>query len=91
MPLAVMFSPKSMNGDQYDDIIVRLAEVGEGAPHGRLYHACYGSGDALHVFDIWDSQASFEHFGQKLMPILAEVGIDPGEPQINPTHSLIPG
>jgi len=31
---------------------------------------------------VWDSQASFEAFGQHLMPILAELGIDPGEPRI---------
>jgi hypothetical protein len=29
-----------------------------------------------------DSQETFEAFGQRLKPILAEVGIDPGTPEI---------
>ena len=31
----------------------------------------------------------FEAFGQRLMPILAEVGIDPGTPEIFEVHNTI--
>jgi hypothetical protein len=45
----------------------------------------------VQVFDVWDSQASFDVFGQTLMPILAEVGIDPGQPQVAEVHNIIEG
>jgi hypothetical protein len=45
----------------------------------------------LHVFDVWDSQESFAAFGETLMPILAEAGIDPGEPMVSPVHNIIIG
>ena len=46
----------------------------------RLHHSCSGGVNDLMVFDIWDSPESFEAFGHVLMPILAEVSVDPGEP-----------
>ena len=43
------------------------------------------------VFDVWDSAAQFEAFGETLMPILAELGLDTGEPEIMPVHNIIAG
>ena len=72
MALGIYFSPKSMNAQQYDTCIRKLEAAGAGKPVGRLYHACFGTGDKLAVFDVWDSQQSFDRFGQTLMPILKE-------------------
>jgi hypothetical protein len=41
--------------------------------------------------DVWDLQESFDAFGQTLMPILAEIGIDPGQPQVSEIHNIVPG
>jgi hypothetical protein len=43
------------------------------------------------VFDVWESEESFDAFGQTLMPILAELGIDPGQPQVSEVHNIIQG
>ena len=91
MAIGVYFNPESMSAGQYDDVIQRLDEAGTGAPAGRLYHACFGADDKLQVFDIWESQEAFDAFGQILMPILADVGLDPGQPMVEPVHHLIPG
>ncbi|MBV8430152.1 MAG: hypothetical protein JO244_03255, partial [Solirubrobacterales bacterium] len=56
--------------------------------HGRLHHSCFGEDGDLMVYDIWESQEAFQAFGAKLMPILAELGIDPGEPSVMPIHVL---
>jgi len=85
------FGPASMNAAQYDDIINRLEKAGAGAPQGRIYHACYGQPDALHVFDVWESQEQFERFGAVLMPILQQVGVDPGTPEVHGVHNMIAG
>jgi hypothetical protein len=42
------------------------------------YHACFGSDGNLRVCEIWDSQEQLEAFGERLMPVLSEVGIEPG-------------
>ena len=43
----------------------------------------------LRVSEIWDSQEQFEAFGERLMPILEQVGIDPGQPEIHEVHNVI--
>jgi hypothetical protein len=40
------------------------------------------------VFEVWDKQESFDAFGAALMPILGEVGIDPGQPAVMPVHRI---
>lgn len=89
MALGVYFTPKSMNAQKYDEAMKRLSEAGAANPKGRLYHACIGSGDQLQVFDVWASQADFDAFGQILTPILAQIGLDPGQPQISPVHNIV--
>jgi hypothetical protein len=91
MAIGIYVNPASMTAAQYDDIIGRLDAAGAGKPAGRLYHACFGSGDKLQVFDIWESQQAFDKFGETLMPILQEIGLDAGQPMAEPVHNLIQG
>ena len=91
MAISVYINPVSATAAQYDEILRRLDAAGAGKPAGRLYHACFGSGDKLQVFDIWESQQAFDKFGETLMPILQEIGTDPGQPMVEPVHNLIQG
>jgi hypothetical protein len=38
------------------------------------------------VLDVWDSLDAFDRFGRTLVPILAEVGIDAGPPEVVPVR-----
>ena len=89
MAFSFLFTPKSMTAAQYDDCIAKLQKAGAGSPKGRLYHACFGEGNKMRVFDIWESMESFERFGQTLMPILQQLGVDPGQPEIQKLHGVI--
>jgi len=91
MAFIVVFSPKSLTAAQYDEVIKRLEEAGAGTPKGRLHHVCSGSGDQLQVTEVWESDETFGQFGQILMPIVQQVGIDPGQPTISPVHNIISG
>jgi hypothetical protein len=91
MALGIYFSPKSMSTQQYDTCIRKLEAAGAGKPAGRLYHASFLNGDKVAVFDVWDSQQSFDRFGETLMPILKEIGVDPGQPAVMPIHNVIKG
>jgi hypothetical protein len=90
MALAFYFAPKTpMSARQYDECIKRLKKAGADHPPGRVYHACFGSPENLAVFDVWTSQAAFEAFGQTLMPIMQQIGADPGQPSVMPVHNVI--
>lgn len=70
MAITVYFHPEKMDAKTYDETMSRLQAAGQGAPKGRLHHSCFGSGDNLIVYDIWESQEAFDAFGATLMPIL---------------------
>lgn len=89
MALGVYFAPVSMSTDQYDECIRRLNKARAGHPPGRRYHAAFGTGGTLQVFDVWDSQKAFDKFGQTLMPILQAIGVDPGQPAVTTIHNII--
>lgn len=91
MTLTVFFTPRSMTTAQYDEVIQRLEEAGKGAPHGRSFHVCFGSGDDLRVVDVWDSQEAFDAFAKTLGPILKETGVDSRDPEISEAHNVIEG
>ena len=91
MAISVYINPVSITAAQYDEVVRRLDAAGAGKPAGRLYHACFGSGDKLQVFDIWESQQAFDKFGETMMPIVQEVGVNLGQPMVEPVHNLIQG
>lgn len=85
------FHPESMTAAQYDRVMQKLEQAGQGRPLGRSYHSAFQVGDSIHVFDVWESKEQFEEFGKTLMPILQEEGIDPGQPDVSPIHNVITG
>ena len=89
MSILVRFTPTSLSADKYDETIKRLEDGGDFPPDGLDYHVCFGADGNLNVSEIWDSKEQFETFGERLMPLLAEVGIEPGEPQLIEIHNII--
>jgi hypothetical protein len=89
MALGFYFAPASMTAEKYDECIKRLRKAGAAHPSGRSYHAAFGTPDKLMVFDVWTSQAAFEKFGRTLMPILQDIGVDAGQPQVMDMHNVV--
>src|SRR5215470_2042361 len=89
MAIGIYFSPAAMSAAKYDECIKSLKKAGAGNPPGRSYHATFGPKDKLMVFDVWTSQKAFDKFGQTLMPILAQIGLDAGQPQVMEIHRVI--
>src|SRR5580700_3143024 len=89
MAIGVYFSPAAMSAAQYDECIKLLKKAGAGNPAGRSYHAAFGPQDKLMVFDVWTSQAAFDRFGKTLMPILQQLGLDPGQPSVLQIHKVV--
>jgi hypothetical protein len=91
MALSFYFGSANFSPAQYDEAIVALEAAGAGAPAGRTHHVALESNGNIQVFDVWESQEAFEAFGATLMPIMASIGADPGEPMIAPVHNVIDG
>ena len=90
MSILIHFKPDAATVDQYAESIRRLKKTGEWPPDGLEYHVTYGSGYNLQVSEVWDTREQFEAFGERLMPILADAGIEfSGEPEIFEVHNTI--
>jgi hypothetical protein len=89
MSILIRFAPALMTAPQYDETVRRLGEVGDWPPDGLEYHVCFGTDPTLRVSEIWDSREQLDAFGERLMPVLSEVGIDPGEPEVVEIHSIV--
>ena len=91
MAVAVLSTPTSMTAEQYRRISEHLDASRTGPPPGRRFHACFGHGDHLMVFDVWDSPEDLDAFTATLMPILAIEHIDMAPPEPLEIHDLIEG
>ena len=90
MAVAIYFNPPSLNEKTYRAATDQLAAQGSWPPAGLVHHSCFGEGDNLMVYEVWESQAALDDFGTRLMPILQEHSIDPGEPMVMPVVNVLP-
>ena len=90
MSIVVRFTPQNLTAENYDASTQKLEEAGvEFPPEGMEFHVCFGSDGDLRVSEVWDSKEQFEAFGEKLMPVLSEAGIEfSGEPEVFEVHNL---
>jgi hypothetical protein len=93
LPLGLYFQPTGFTTAQYDEAIRRLeaAGAGFGSVPGRRFHCAMEVDGQVQVFDVWESMEQFEAFGEKLVPIMSEMGADPGQPQVLSVHNLQEG
>jgi hypothetical protein len=82
MAIGIYFPVQGMTPDKYQQVHAKLDEIGQGSPDGRSSHSGFLVGEGVQVFDVWESQEAFDAFGQHLVPILQEAGVDPGQPVI---------
>ena len=91
MALGFYFTPRDFTPERYDEAIRALEAAGAGTPEGRTLHIALERDGLVQVFDIWESQEALEAFGPTLMPILAGLGVDAGEPMVQQVRSIIRG
>lgn len=90
MAVAAIFTPKSLNRDQYQQILARLEQAGALDQPARMFHACIGAGDNLRIFDVWESEEALQaSTGTALLPILQELGIETGPPEVFPVERML--
>jgi hypothetical protein len=91
MALGFYITGKGFTQDKYDTTLRQLEEAGAGAPNGRMSHVALETNGEIQVFDVWNSQADFEAFGETLLPILTAAGVEINEPMVARVHNEIKG
>lgn len=81
MPIAYIMDFAGSDLDAYEAVCAS-AGVGPDAPvpEGAIFHAAGLTDTGLRVIDIWESDAAFQRFGERLIPAQQQHGVAP--PQI---------
>jgi hypothetical protein len=91
MSILVRFTgAPGLTAEKYDAVLPIIEESGTFPPDGLDYHVAFASGGSFRVSEIWDSMEQFEAFGQRLMPILTDAGVElAGPPEVIEIHNII--
>ena len=91
MSILVRFTgAPGLSAETYDATMPTIEASGQFPPDWLDYHVAFVAGGNLRVSEIWDSMEQFEAFGQRLMPILTESGVElAGPPEIIEIHNII--
>jgi len=66
----------------------RMSSPSDWPVEGLLVHVAGQGAKGFRVVDVWASEDAFRRFGEKLIPVLREVGIE-GEPEVYPSHTIV--
>lgn len=90
MSVLVRFASTNMTKEKYEASLRRLKEAGEFPPEGMDLHVAFGPGDNMRVSEVWGSREQLQAFGDRLLSVLAEIGIEfSGEPEIVEVQNII--
>src|SRR4051794_22427181 len=94
MPVVAVFESRSSPRGKYEESVMKLSgEAPVESPadwpvDGLLAHVAGQGATGFRVVDVWESGEAFQRFGEALMPILQELGVE-GEPDVYPAHTFV--
>ena len=94
MPIVAVFEGPGFTQQNYEESVRklmgknRMTSASEWPVEGLLVHVAGEGPKGLRVVDVWTSEDAFRKFGEKLVPILREVGVD-GQPEVYPAHTVV--
>lgn len=96
MPIVAVFQSPTLTQQTYEETArkltggkrSRMESTADWPVEGMLVHVAGQSATGFRVVDVWKSEDDFRRFGEKLMPILKEVGVE-GAPEVYPAHAFV--
>ena len=94
MPVVLVHQGRGLTKDSYEETVRRvtggrgLSSPADWPVEGLLIHAAGEAPDGFRVVDVWESEDAAGRFGEQLVPVLRELGIE-AEPELYSTHTFI--
>ena len=95
--VVAVFQAPSLTQERYEETVRRLTDgkdrlesPADWPVEGLLAHVAGPGVSGFRVVDVWESEEAFGRFGETLMPILQELGVE-GQPEIYPVHTFVTG
>ena len=95
MVIVAVFHSPTLTQAKYEETVrgvtngrPRMSSPADWPVPGLLAHIAGQGPHGFRVVDVWESEESFQKFGEKLMPVLKAAGVD-GQPEIYPAHTFV--
>src|SRR5438093_12572802 len=95
MPIVAVFQGPNFTQEAYEETVVKLTggktrveSAADWPVEGLLAHISGQGPSGFRVVDVWESEDAFRRFGETLMPVLQEIGVE-GQPEIYPAHTFV--
>jgi hypothetical protein len=95
MAVVAVFQGPSLTQDNYEEAVRRLTggksrmeSPSDWPVEGLRVHVAGEGAQGFRVLDVWDSEEAFNRFGETLLPILQEIGVDVS-PDLYPAHAFV--
>jgi hypothetical protein len=95
VPVVAIFQGPNFTQEQYEESVrgvtggkSRVESPADWPVEGLLAHIAGEGDNGFRVVDVWESEEAFRRFGETLMPILQELGIE-GQPEIYAAHTYV--
>jgi hypothetical protein len=94
MPIVAVFEVPGLTQQNYEETVRRIAgknrmsSPNDWPVEGLLVHVAGQGAKGFRVVDVWTSEDAFRRFGDKLVPVLRELGIE-GQPEVYPSHTVV--
>ena len=96
MPIVAVFQSPTLTQQKYEETVrkltggkhSRMESTADWPVEGILVHVAGQTENGFRVVDVWKTEDAFRRFGDKLMPILKEVGVE-GAPEVYQAHAFV--
>lgn len=94
MPVVLVHEGEGLTKQNYEETVRRitggkaLTSPADWPVEGLLVHAAGDGPNGFRVVDVWESEEAARRFGETLVPILREVGVE-AEPELYPAHTFV--
>jgi hypothetical protein len=95
VPVVAVFEGPGFTQENYDESVRRITggksrveSPTDWPVEGLLAHIAGLGANGFRVVDVWESEEAFRAFGETLIPVLQEIGVE-GEPEVYPAHTFV--
>ena len=95
MPVVLVHQGAGLTKDSYEEAVRRvtggkstLDSPADWPVEGLLAHVAGDAPGGFRVVDVWESEEAAARFGETLVPILQEIGIE-AQPELYATHTFV--
>lgn len=94
VPVVIVMESPTFTQEAYEETVRRISggdrvETPADWPvEGLLVHAAGQGPTGFRVVDVWESEEAFQRFGETLVPMLQDIGVE-GQPEVYAAHTFV--